>query len=166
MLRTKSKISTTAIVMLCVASILAGCANNQEGARKFGQVVGTVVGVILGGQVGEGAGKAASMALGAGLGALLGDEIARRLSERDREMANATLNETLESGENASWSNPESGNAGTATASDTYAQANTDGRDCRDFETTVYTEDGEHIANGTAWRNDDGSWEVVREPSA
>ncbi|MDH5772502.1 MAG: RT0821/Lpp0805 family surface protein [Rhodospirillaceae bacterium] len=155
------------IIVLLGASLLGACANNESGSRKAGTIIGGVLGGIIGSKMGGGSGRAASIALGAGLGAVLGDEIARRLTERDREMAQATLDDTLENGEpdkNSGWSNPESGNSGTAKAGETYEQAKT-GADCRDFETTVFTDDGESTATGTACRNEDGSWQVVREPS-
>lgn len=164
----KFKFTKTVISLLMAGALLGACANNESGSRQVGTVVGGVLGAILGSKLGEGSGRTVSIALGAGLGALLGNEVGRRLSKLDHKMANANLNKTLESSESdegSSWSNPKTGNTGTATAGEPYEQAS-NGRDCRDFETTVYTEDGEHIANGTACRNDDGSWEVVREPSA
>ncbi|MDH5187674.1 MAG: RT0821/Lpp0805 family surface protein [Rhodospirillaceae bacterium] len=154
------------IIVLLGASLLGACAGNESGSRKAGTIIGGVLGGILGSKMGGGSGRAATVALGAGLGAILGDEIARRLTERDRQMAEATLNDTLENGDpdrNSGWSNPESGNSGTAKAGETYEQAKT-GEDCRDFETTVFSDDGESTATGTACRKDDGSWEVVREP--
>ncbi|MCK4939998.1 MAG: glycine zipper 2TM domain-containing protein [Rhodospirillaceae bacterium] len=157
-----------ALLVLLMASLLGACANNESGSRQVGAVLGGVLGGIVGSKFGGGSGKAASIALGAGLGAVMGDEIARRLTERDRQMAAATLDDALENGEankGSGWSNPESGNNGTARADETYEQAKT-GKDCRDFETTVFTDDGESTATGTACRNEDGSWQVVREPNA
>ena len=156
------------LAILVAASVLGACANNEGGSRKAGTLIGGVFGGIIGSKLGGGVGRSASIALGAGLGALAGDEIARRLTERDREMASATLSNALENGEenkDSGWSNPESGNNGTAKAGETYEQAKT-GEDCRDFETTIFTDGGESTATGTACRNKDGSWQVVREPSA
>lgn len=155
------------LVVLLGASLLGACAKNEGASRQAGMVIGGVLGGIIGSKMGGGTGRTASIALGAGLGAILGDEIARRLTERDREMAQATLDDTLQNGKpgkQSGWSNPESGNSGTANAGETYEQAKT-GKDCRDFETTVFTDGNESTATGTACRNDDGSWEVVREPS-
>ncbi len=157
-----------ALLVLVTASMLGGCANNESGSRQAGAVLGGVLGGIIGSKFGSGSGKTASIALGAGLGAIMGDEIARRLTERDRQMAAATLDDALKNGEpnkDSGWSNPESGNNGSARAGETYEQAKT-GEDCRDFETTVFTDDGESTATGTACRNEDGSWQVVREPNA
>ncbi len=156
------------LAILVAASVLGACAGNEGGSRKAGTIIGGVLGGIIGSKLGSGIGKSASIALGAGLGAVMGDEIARRLTERDRQMASVTLNDALENGEankDSGWSNPESGNNGTAKAGDTYEQAKT-GEDCRDFETTIFTDGGESTATGTACKNEDGSWQVVREPSA
>ena len=156
------------LAVMIAVSMLGACANNESGSRQAGTLIGGVLGGIIGSKFGSGVGKSASIALGAGLGAIAGDEIARRLTERDRQMASATLDDALENGEankNSGWSNPESGNNGTAKAGETYEQAKT-GEDCRDFETTIFTNGGESTATGTACRNEDGSWKVVREPSA
>ncbi len=166
----QSSSSTLKKVLAAViaVSMLGACANNESGSRQAGTLIGGVLGGIIGSKFGSGVGKSASIALGAGLGAIAGDEIARRLTERDRQMASATLDDALENGEankNSGWSNPESGNNGTAKAGETYEQAKT-GEDCRDFETTIFTNGGESTATGTACRNEDGSWKVVREPSA
>lgn len=155
-------------VLAVAVTMLGACAENASGSRKVGTLIGGIVGGLIGSQFGSGTGQSVSIALGAGLGALAGDEIARRLTERDKQMAAATLEDALENNEtdkNSGWSNPESGNSGSSSVGEKYEQAKT-GNDCRDFETTVFTDDGESSATGTACRNDDGSWEVVREPSA
>ncbi len=155
----------TAVVVLMSGSLL-GCANNEDASRSVGSVIGAVVGGILGAKLGKGAGRAASVALGVGLGGLMGDELARQMTMRDREMASENLQNTLEDGEPgqpAPWSNPDSGNSGQAVAAGGFTQASSD---CRNFETTVFTDEGEHVATGTACRNDDGSWQVVSEPEA
>ena len=88
------------------------------------------------------------------------------MTKRDRELASKNLDHTLENntaGQKTSWSNPDSGNSGEAVAQEAFKQAS---NDCRNFETTVFTDEGEHVATGTACRNDDGSWQVVSEPGA
>jgi len=67
------------------------------------------------------------------------------------------FNKTFETTE---WVNPDTGNRGTITPTETYE---TDGgRYCREFHQTV-TIGGEEVeAYGTACRNEDGSWEIAR----
>ncbi len=58
------------------------------------------------------------------------------------------------------WRNPDSGNAGQITPIETY-QAKS-GKYCREYRQTVWVGGKEQQAYGTACRQPDGSWKIIR----
>ncbi|MEE8140260.1 MAG: RT0821/Lpp0805 family surface protein, partial [Alphaproteobacteria bacterium] len=64
------------------------------------------------------------------------------------------------SGTQGRWQNPDTGNAGTITPTRTYRLA--DGTTCREFEQMVIAEGISASARGTACRQPDASWRLVR----
>ena len=160
-------ISTTTLVALSVMASLtvSACSWSDERSEQLGAVAGGVVGAILGSKVGGGTGRNASMVIGAALGAMWGQDIAKGLTDVDKIYTERTTQDTLEygePGETTTWSNPDSGNSGSVTADEIYTAK--DGRDCREFETTVQVEGEQRAATGTACRTSDGEWEIVDEP--
>jgi surface antigen len=63
------------------------------------------------------------------------------------------------SGEQQSWSNPDSGHYGYVTPQNTYQ--NPQGQYCREYSHTVYIGGKPERAYGTACRQADGNWEIV-----
>jgi len=150
---------------VCVALSAGGCSWNEKRTETLGGVIGGIVGGIIGSKAGNGTGRNVAIILGATLGTMWGQDIAKGLSDADKLFQERTTADTLEygkPGEQATWSNPDSGNSGTVTPSETFQ--NDADEDCRTFETTVQVEGEDHTAEGTACRTEDGLWEVVEEP--
>jgi surface antigen len=142
---------------------LAGCAQWEESPK---QTVGTVAGAALGGLVGsefgQGTGRAAATGAGVLLGAFLGSEIGRSLDHADRlamERTTRTALETGRIGEPVRWQNPHTGNFGTVTP---VATTESDGTVCRTYEQTITMGGRTETGYGTACRQPDGSWRIVR----
>ena len=79
----------------------------------------------------------------------------------DRLLLGETVQQTLEHGPTnsvGSWNNPDSGNSGTVTPTQTMISANN--QPCREFTTTVNIGGELSQAYGTACRQNDGSWKI------
>ncbi|VAW78077.1 hypothetical protein MNBD_GAMMA15-1112 [hydrothermal vent metagenome] len=92
-----------------LALTLMSC-ESVEGLSKenLGTALGAVAGAVIGSKVG-GDNKTLAIALGAAGGAYLGKTIGRMLDERDQQRLAASTLETLRTGEEQSWHNPETG---------------------------------------------------------
>lgn len=150
------------IILLILALALPGCASMgpKEGA---GTVIGGASGAILGAQVGSGRGRLLGVAVGTLAGALIGQEIGKSLDRADRVAMEASTQRALEynkTDEPASWHNPDTGHRGATTPRKTYKTA--EGRYCREYQQTVIIGGEEHQAYGTACRQPDGSWKIVK----
>ena len=153
-------ITTPALILL--VSVLTGCANLPASNQTQGTVAGGAIGAILGSTVGDGRGKVWATAAGAIGGALAGSHIGKRLDTRDHQaMNNAAYSalETKKSNTKATWSNPDSGNAGSVTPTNTIEMA--DGSYCREYTSMVEVGGESETAYGTACRQDDGSWKIT-----
>jgi surface antigen len=139
---------------------LTACDEQQVGTLG-GAAAGAVAGRAIGG---DGTGGYIGLILGAVVGGYLGGEIGKRLSNRDKEQMSQTTQQSLENGQRgqtSSWRNPDSGASGTVTPrSDSYKTAN--GNTCRDFDQSVSLQGQTSSGNGTACKNPDGTWRVVR----
>lgn len=140
---------------------LAACetTGQKEGA---GTVIGAVGGAIAGAQFGKGGGKLATTAVGTLLGAILGSEVGKSLDRADQLALAQTTQQTLEdapSGSTNSWRNPDSGNSGTITPTQTYTKSG--GQPCREFQQTVTIGSDTEEAYGSACRQADGTWKIV-----
>lgn len=152
--------------LAAVGISLTACSWNEQRSETLGGVVGGVLGGVVGSKAGEGTGKNVAIVIGATLGTMWGQDIAKGLNDVDQIFHERTTTDTLEygePGEEVSWANPDSGNSGSVTAGGTYQNA--DGQDCRTFETTVNAEGEARTAEGVACRQDDGTWQIVEQPS-
>jgi surface antigen len=92
---------------------------------------------------------------------MAGNAIGAQLDERDRLLLGQTTQQTLESGPDGSigsWKNPNTGNSGTITPTQTHMSAT--GTPCREFVQTIYIGGKPQEAYGTACRQADGSWKI------
>ena len=140
--------------------LIACVGNNQK--EGGGALIGGVIGGILGNQVGKGKGRVVATAAGAAVGALLGSDIGRKLDKYDRIYAVKAQQSALETnkvGQPSSWSNPDSGNSGTVTPTNTFQHS--DGTNCREFSQTVTVGGRTEEGYGTACRQPDGSWKII-----
>ncbi|MBI3452994.1 MAG: glycine zipper 2TM domain-containing protein [Rhodospirillales bacterium] len=147
-------------IVVALAMTLAACA---EGGQKenIGTVLGGVGGAVAGSQFGGGRGQLVGVAAGTLIGAFLGREIGKSLDKADMAAAQKAQDRAYAApvGQKITWSNPESGNAGTVTP--TRDGKDQSGNYCREYQTTVTVGGKTEQAYGTACRQPDGSWKVV-----
>ena len=74
--------------------------------------------------------------------------------------ASARIAEGQRSGSSQGWKNPDSGNSGTFTPTRTYQDGS--GQYCREYRQTITVGDRTKEAFGTACRQPNGSWKVVK----
>lgn len=156
-----SFITKTACVLV-VAGMLAGCANDYGPKQTGGTVLGGIGGAVAGAQFGKGKGNLAMTALGTLLGAYIGSEVGKSLDRADQQYANQAESRAHAApmGQTIRWNNPDSGNFGTYTpVRDGQDQA---GNYCREYQTTVNIGGQSEQAYGTACRQPDGSWKVMK----
>lgn len=152
----KSFLATLALILL-----LPACQGQNMGNKQtFGTLGGAAVGGLLGSNIGKGSGRLAATAAGVVLGGWLGNEIGASLDQADRSaMSSATSRAyTAPVGQQITWNNPQSGNAGTITpVRDGYS---TSGSYCREFQQTITVGGQKQQAYGQACRQPDGSWKI------
>ena len=153
-----------ALMGLLILSLSACQTSGGEGTKQgVGTILGGVAGAVAGSQMGKGSGRVAAGAAGALLGAFLGNQIGLSLDRADRLAMQKTTTvalETSKSGRAIAWRNPDSGNRGTVTPRPAY-KSNA-GLYCREFQQTVTIGGRTAEAYGTACRQVDGSWKIVR----
>ena len=145
-----------------IAAMVAACANDYGPKQTGGAVLGGIGGAVAGAQFGKGKGNLAMTALGTLLGAFIGSEVGKSLDQADQMYAQRAENKAYGApiGQTISWNNPDSGNSGTYTPT-------RDGRDqagnyCREYQTSVNIGGQIEQAYGTACRQPDGSWKVMK----
>ncbi|MEE8275348.1 MAG: RT0821/Lpp0805 family surface protein [Alphaproteobacteria bacterium] len=151
-----------AIVFASALSV-AACVNQSGPKQTVGTLVGAGLGGLAGSQIGSGTGQMVAIGAGVLLGGLLGSEVGKSLDKADQLYAERNAQQTLEAtptGQMSSWQNPDSGNSGTFTPTNTYQSAQ--GQYCREYQTTVNVGGQVEQAYGTACRQPDGSWQIVQ----
>ena len=146
-----------------LALSLSACMGSTGPKQQVGTLLGAAAGAVTGAQVGKGRGKLAATAAGTLLGAFAGSEIGKSLDRADMAYLHRTQQRALEtapSGSSTSWTNPDSGNAGRVTPQRTYRNAS--GAYCREFQQTVTVGGNTETAYGTACRQPDGTWKIVK----
>jgi surface antigen len=155
----------TALVALVVSAPLAlgGCQDFQNNPKtSVGTLAGAGLGGLAGAQFGRGSGQLAATAIGALAGAYLGNQVGRSLDRADQLAMQRTTQTTLEtapSGTPSTWRNPDSGNYGTITPQPAFQR---NGTFCREYTQTITVGGRTEEGVGTACRQPDGSWRIVR----
>ena len=142
---------------IVASSLLAGCANKEQG----GTVVGAVVGGVVGSQFGRGSGNVAATLAGAVIGGIVGNNIGKSLDARDRELAAKAEDDAWENGpprQPVRWRNPDNGRYGEIVSEDYYERGPTL---CRNFVHRVWIDGRPQAMRGTACRSPDGTWRQV-----
>lgn len=148
------------ISSVLAAFLLAACAEGQE-KQSLGTIVGAGLGALVGSQVGSGKGQWVGIAVGALAGGWMGSELGQQLDEADKMKAEQAAQDALEfnkSGQASLWRNPDSGNSGSTTPTNTMKK---EGQDCRDFESTITVNGKTEPSKGRACRQPDGTWRIV-----
>ena len=149
-----------AVAVISSAVLVSGC-QNAGPKETWGTLIGAAAGGLVGSQIGSGTGNAAAIGLGVLLGGLAGQNVGQTLDQADMAYASETSYSALESapsGTTYQWRNPDSGNSGTTTPTQTYQSS--DGSYCREFTQTVNVGGQIQDAYGTACRQPDGSWKI------
>ena len=149
--------------LLVLVLALGSCASVQETYRENPKaVLGTIAGAAIGvGAVAIGGGTPGSMAAAGAAGAIIGGYVGKKLDDRDKRLAAQAAQEAFENGRTGEarvWNNPDSGNSGSITPTQTYQIAN--GQYCRRYTQEMTIGGEKHEDHGTACRNADGVWEV------
>jgi len=145
-----------------LALALTACEGAGE-KEQLGTVIGAVAGAVIGAQVGKGKGRDAGIALGAVLGSLAGSSVGKSLDKADMIFLKQTQHEALEKapkGTTSVWKNPDSGHNGSITPRKTYQTAQ--GTYCLEFQQTISVGGRSEEAYGTACRQPDGTWKIVK----
>ncbi len=154
------KISIAAVT----ASLLAACTTQDMGEKQLGgTLLGGAAGGLVGSQIGRGSGTLAATAIGTLLGAYLGSEAGKSLDRADQTYAQQAEQRAYAAptGQTIRWNNPDSGHQGSFTpVRDGTDQAT--GALCREYETTITVSGKTQKAYGTACRQPDGTWKVVK----
>ena len=155
------KSTSTAIALAAMIS-LSACVTDQGQKQTVGTLIGAGLGGLAGSQIGSGSGQLAAVGAGVLLGGLLGSEIGKSLDKADQAYLANNAQSTLETapiGYSSNWVNPDSGNSGSLTPTNTYATAT--GQPCREYQSTVTIGGQTEVVYGTACREPDGSWRFV-----
>jgi len=150
-------------IILILGLVLAGCAPSMGPKETGGTIIGAGAGALLGSQIGSGSGTIVAVAIGTLAGALLGQGVGQSLDRADQLMMERNAQYALESTRTnvaTTWRNPDTGNYGSITPVETYRTSQ--GQYCREYTQTVFIGGQARQAYGTACRQPDGSWMIVR----
>ena len=156
----KQTISALLVLFLFVTT---SCTTAMGPKETGGTLIGAGTGAIAGAQVGKGDGRLLAVAVGTLAGALIGREVGVSLDRADQLAMERTAQNTLEyakTNTTRTWKNPDTGNSGSITPIETYQ--NKDGQYCREYTQTVVVAGKEQQAYGTACRQPDGSWKIIK----
>lgn len=128
------------------------------GKEVLGNVIGGAVGGVLGSQIGKGSGRTAAVVGGTVLGVLVGGSVGRSMDAVDRLTVTRVL-ETAPTRTVVAWHNPDTRAQYEVTPLVTYQEG---GRYCREYTATARIGGQLQQLYGTACRQPDGTWEVVR----
>ncbi len=120
-----------------------------------GGVIGAVLGGLTGNAIVRGRGKVPAIIVGSVLGAIIGGSIGDSMDKTDRIQTHNAL-ETAKSGQNVTWTNPDTGADYTITPTRTYQREN--GQYCRDYKSWGWIDGYEEELHGTVCRTSDGTW--------
>ena len=147
--------------MLCAVVALAAVAG-CEAALEREQVGSAAVERLLEAKIGDDKGKLPVTAPGTLLGAYRGSDVGKSLDTTDRRHAEETAEQSLGTSpakETSRWSNPDTGNNGTAKIDSVYRTG--DGKLCKDFTQTINAGGKSETMRGTSCQESDGTWMVL-----
>jgi surface antigen len=162
----KKNILVSSLILLFgfYSSVNAECVQQPEqtgGGELFGTLVGAALGGLVGSQIGGGTGNKVAIGAGVVAGGYLGNKVGKSMDCQDQQYHYDTTQNALETqkvGQTSIWTNPDSGNKGEVTPTRTYTS---DGQPCRDFTQTIYVDGENEEVQGTACRQEDGTWQVT-----
>lgn len=125
----------------------------------LGRILGGVAGAAAGSRLGKGDGRTAAVIGSTIIGVLIGGSIGRHLDEVDQNCVAQTLEHAPDK-QTVRWSDEATGQRYQVTPMATSTAP--DGRQCREYLTTVTIDGKVEQAYGTACRQPDGSWQAAR----
>ena len=143
------------IIVLCTFA-LAGCQNMSK--SDVGTMTGAVAGGLLGSTIGGGRGQVMAIAAGAA-GALIGNAIGKNMDDADRMKVNQAL-DSNNVGQPAYWNNQKTGASYKVTPVKNVTVKHN--KYCREYQTVATIDGKQQKMYGTACRQPDGSWKVVK----
>ena len=148
--------------ILLPALVLSGCATIGENEGS-GTLIGAGTGALLGSTIGDGDGQLLAVAIGTLAGAIVGAQVGKTMDDLDRVAMERNAQHSLENtrtNTSTPWRNPDSGNYGHITPIETYQTGR--GEYCREYLQEIVIGGERRRAYGTACRQPDGSWEIIR----
>jgi surface antigen len=145
------------LVIGTVAFNLSSCSNWSK--ADVGTATGAVGGAAIGGLLFHGDSQIPAMIVGGILGGTIGNRIGNQMDEQDRARMSQAIIRTP-THQTAAWTNPDTGITYQVTPIRTYQT--TQHRYCREYQTTVIINGEAQKAYGTACRQPDGSWKIVK----
>jgi surface antigen len=124
----------------------------------IGGVLGGAVGGVLGSNVGKGTGQTVAIVGGTILGVLVGGSIGRTMDQVDQNCVGQIM-EHSPTGRAVEWQNPDTGVSYEVVP--TQTRQDTQGRYCREYQTTATVGGRTQQVYGTACRQPDGSWQII-----
>jgi surface antigen len=152
---TKVKLAVATVMLASLA--LAGCSQTTGPNESGGTILGAIAGGVIGNQFGKGSGKVAATIAGTMIGGMIGSKIGRDLDEEARRQAYGAQSLALDSGRKTKWNAP-SGSYGFVEPGPVYAERE---QTCRSYTHTIYINGRPEKGNGTACRNQEGTWDIV-----
>ncbi len=149
------------IVAIFIAALMSisliSCADMNK--QDVGTISGGVIGGLVGSQFGQGGGQLLAVGAGALAGAYLGGAIGKNMDDTDKLKMNSAL-EANSVGQPAYWQNQKTGARYTVVPTkNVTVQGN---RYCREYRTTADIAGKKQQIYGTACRQPDGTWKVVK----
>lgn len=135
-----------------------GIGSGSCNGTLLGTLLGAAAGGLLGAQIGKGDGQLAAVAGGTLLGALVGGSIGKSMNRLDQSCVGQAL-EHAPDGQSIAWNAQEGGTQYQVTPVNSYQQ--TDGRYCREYQTTAVVNGQAQDVYGTACRQPDGAWQII-----
>jgi surface antigen len=143
------------LLLSLIGTLSIGCATKQEA----GMLTGAAVGAAVGSTVGHGSGRNFAIFLGSIVGANIGATVGQYMDEQDR-LRTAAILESNRTDQSSSWQNPDTGYQYTVTPTKTVETAE---GPCREFTIDTAKVGGKtEQVYGTACRQPDGSWKIVK----
>ena len=147
------------LLITAMLPFVASCTTKQS----TGTAIGALAGGAIGAHFGKGGGKLLATGIGMMAGAVIGSEIGKQLDDYDRRLMQNTSQQALEfspSGQEVAWKNPDSGHYGSITPVRTIRRS--DNSYCREYQQKIVIGGREEKAYGTACRQPDGQWQIVK----
>lgn len=151
----KKMFTSILVVFLCLS--LVGCDNMSK--QDIGTVTGAVAGGLIGSRFGGGSGQILAIGAGTVAGALIGSAIGKNMDETDKLKMTKTF-ETNAVGQPAYWKNTRTGNSYTVVPVKNVAYKGNPY--CREYQSTATIGGKKEQVYGTACRQPDGSWKIVK----